>query len=194
MTNITSLIKDKTDIIFDLDETISTLLIDWSEFKAGMLARLTEKYPNIGSELNLDISAIDIANQVIEIYEREAKDLISEFAKKYEAEYYSGHQVNQLLVNFIKNNHDKYNLYLWTNNQRPVADLVLEDIGIDNYFDLTVTASDTLFYKPNIEGFGIIKKVNNSQNDSFIMIGDSRHDMLAAKNSQIEFINVRDLV
>lgn len=193
MKNLKKALGNKQDIIFDLDETITSLLIDWSDFKQGVILMLNKHFPDVDKVIDRNLREIDVANQVIEAYGKVAKDLINRFAQQYEKDYYLGHQVNSQLLKFINSNQDQYNLYLWTNNQRPLTDIVLEDLGILNLFKKTVSATDTLFYKPHIEGFNLIWADSSKNIENFIMIGDSKFDRLAAENAQIDFINVRDI-
>jgi HAD superfamily hydrolase (TIGR01549 family) len=193
MKNLKKISKNKQDIIFDLDDTITSLLIDWSDFKPGMIVMLGNYFPDLDQIIDKSLREIDIANQVIEAYGKVAKDLINQFAQQYEKDYYLGHRVNSELLNFINSNQDKYNLYLWTNNQRPLTDIVLEDLGILNLFKKTVCATDTIYYKPYIEGFNLIWADSSKNKKNFLMIGDSKFDRLAAENAEIDFINVRDI-
>ncbi|NCN03705.1 MAG: HAD family hydrolase [Candidatus Pacebacteria bacterium] len=193
MKNLKNSLVNKQDIVFDLDQTITTLLIDWSDFKLGLIPMLIKHFPDVNQVIDKNSREIDIANQVIEAYGKVAKDLINQFAQQYEKEYYHGHRVNYELLKFINSNQDKYNLYLWTNNQRPLTNIVLEELGILGLFKKTVSSTDTLFYKPHIEGFNLIWADSTKDKRNFLMIGDSKYDRIAAQNAQINFINVRDI-
>lgn len=194
MNKLEDLLKDKTDIIFDLDETISTLLIDWSQYKVRFLEKIQHSFPNVHEVADLDLSPIDIANQLIEFYGKEIKVLIDDFSLEYEREFYRGHNDNSLLTEYLLGPVEEKNIYLWTNNQRETAERVLTELELLGVFKDVVTASDTLFLKPHLEGFQRIWAQSSGKISQMIMIGDSRHDQLAAKNAQIEFINVRNLI
>lgn len=192
MDNFQQKLINKRELIFDLDETICTLLIDWSEYKLGMIGKLLETFVDLENTIDADMRSIDIANLVIDIYGRKAKDLINRYSQDYEEKYYFGYEVNQQLVEFIQSNNHLYNMYVWTNNQKPISYLVLKDLNIYHLFKKVVSATDTLFYKPHQEGFKLIKQLTESDLSQFLMIGDSKFDNLAAQNSFIDFFNIRD--
>ena len=194
MNKLDDILKDKTDIIFDLDETISTLLIDWSQYKVRFLEKVKESFPDIHEVADLDLSPIDIANQLIEVYGKKIKAIINNFSLEYEKEFYRGHEDNILLTEYLLGPLGERNIYLWTNNQRATAEIVLKELKLLGVFKDVVTASDTLFLKPNIEGFKRIWAQSSRELSQMIMIGDSQHDQMAAENAQIEFINVRNLI
>lgn len=66
----------------------------------------------------------------------------------------------------------------------------LEKFSLSKYFNIVISKYDVKNSKPNPEG--ILKAMNflNSNTENTLFVGDSRHDLLAAKNAGLPFVLV----
>ncbi|MCA9385090.1 HAD family hydrolase [Candidatus Dojkabacteria bacterium] len=72
-----------------------------------------------------------------------------------------------------------------TTNRRKIIERHMHHLGIQSLFDIVITADDCSRHKPHPDP--ILKALDtlNSPGDKTLMIGDSQHDILAAKNAGI---------
>lgn len=66
----------------------------------------------------------------------------------------------------------------------------LEKFGLSKYFSLVLSKYDVENSKPNPEGLLKAMKALDSNTGNTIFVGDSRHDLLAAKNAGVPFVLV----
>ena len=66
----------------------------------------------------------------------------------------------------------------------------LEKFGLDKYFDVVITADDTEKHKPDPEPVYIALEKLGSKAEESIIIGDTRFDILCAKNAGLKSVLV----
>ncbi len=66
----------------------------------------------------------------------------------------------------------------------------LEKYGLDKYFDVVITADDTTKHKPDPEPINIALERLNSRPKDSIMLGDSKFDILCARNAGVTSVLV----
>ncbi len=183
--NLTS----KKYLIFDFDRTIDTLIIDWSRSREGWL--------NLAKELTGDNSLMIMGNpyvfqaEIIDRVGQPAIEAFQTFTKNYEQQNYASHEPNMRLVQFIQDNQDRYQFFLWTSNHGEVIKPILQDLGLDQSFRQIITRDLVDYPKPRSAGFDLIFVPGTNKKD-YLMIGDSENDQLAAEAAGIDFINVVD--
>jgi len=178
--------EKKKHLIFDFDETIATLKIDWSDWHPKM-AQIFKKFDKtyIYNKKNVNWLTCVIFTKK---YGKRIRDEIVTFHNQYEKEKLKGYVVNNKLVDYIKKNTYQKN-YLITNNTRHTILPILEEIGIKNRFGKIVTLDDLLYCKPHPEG--ILKIIDkNIPLSDYAVIGDSKNDESVAKSVGVDFIKI----
>ena len=85
----------KKHIIFDLDETLSTLHINWSGFRDAFWKHVGEFDRDIAMEqVNSKGRAIHLYNAVIQKHGKSGKKLVDTFCEAWERDNYDGYSVN----------------------------------------------------------------------------------------------------
>ncbi len=95
-------------------------------------------------------------------------------------------RVKQMLRRIRKNN----TVALATSSSKRFVDLVLNNLGLRDYFDCVVTASDVKRCKPDPEIIDKIVKRFKAKKEDTIFIGDTIFDYKTAKNAGVKFIGV----
>lgn len=179
----------KKYLIFDLDETLARLNIDWStvrrdifDFIAAFDEPLTKTVPFISN------AGITLSNLAAKKHGKDMAKKIRTFIEEYELSHYKDYTVNLPLLEFIRSNRQMYTYYLWTSNgRRTIQDFLTKESLF--LFSKMVTQNDVSLIKPEIEGFSLLYIPGTSLSE-YIMIGDSKSDENAAKNTGIDFFRV----
>jgi phosphoglycolate phosphatase len=79
---------------------------------------------------------------------------------------------------------------IWTNNDRVVADFVLQRFGLLPHLDLVVTRDDVTALKPDPDGLRVVRE-RWPEAPHIVMVGDAWVDGLAAQAGGIPFIAYR---
>lgn len=192
--NAINKIKHYRYIIFDFDETIATLNIDWSSWYRG-IENIFRKYDisymgTLGSQ-----SEQEIQNVYIQKYGETIRFDLLEFVKDYEKKNSKGIiPITRTLKLLNQIDSNRSNLYIWSSNSSSTISKYLSELGVYDKFAKIVSRDDVYYIKPKTDGFNIISGTLANQNKSdFIFIGDSDADIGAAKEIGIEFLNVADI-
>jgi HAD superfamily hydrolase (TIGR01549 family) len=179
-------IKDR--FIFDFDDTIAKLLIDWKGWHSGVakIIREFDKDFQVNPE-NLKMHFLQ--NDLFRKYGKACRDQIAAFSEEYEMKYATGVAPNPDVINIIQNI-TRGDLFVWSSNSRKTVEKYLKELGILNRFTNIVTRDDVFYLKPDTEGFSKIK--NSSPLSSYVFFGDSIFDEKAAETIGIDFVNVKD--
>lgn len=178
----------KTHLIFDLDETLAKLNIDWSSYRKG----IWDTVATFDKPLTEDVPfepwmSLTLINRAVEKHGETAKKTISSFITTYETSHYHGYTPNIPLLSFIQENKDVYSFFIWTNNSTAVIQDFLVKEHLCNMFKKMVSRDIVSYVKPDPDGFSYIRdpRVPLSQ---YLFIGDNpRTDQLAAQNAGIDF-------
>jgi len=79
---------------------------------------------------------------------------------------------------------------LWTNNDRVVADFVLERFALLDHLDLVVTRDDVVHLKPDPDGLRVVR-ARWPEAERVVVVGDSWVDGVAATAGGVPFIAYR---
>lgn len=79
---------------------------------------------------------------------------------------------------------------IWTNNNRTVADFVLERLGLAPYFDLVVTRDDVRSIKPDPEGLRLVR-ARWPAAERMVVVGDAWIEGAAAAMLGVPFVAYR---
>lgn len=176
-------IKDKIYLVFDFDLTIAKMKIDWSGWHKGMLEVYLRFDPHCSYSYGKDPH--NFYNNMVQKYGITLVKAVRKFNENYEKLHTKGFTASQYLVDFIMSLKGK-KLYIYSSNSRKTIEAGLKELGIFGYFQQIISRDETNYLKPNPEGLNLIAGFNQNK-ASFIMIGDSSSDELAAKGAGIDF-------
>jgi len=179
--------RSKNHIIFDFDNTIVSLQIDWSRWFEGIepeLKGLDEEIFDAKREGKINLSQLQ--NLYVEKFGDSVRDKIIAHNQKFEKTA-NGYEINQKIIEDIRAL--KAHKYLWTSNTRSTVVPILNELGLIDSFEKMITRSDVSFVKPEIEGFEFIYDPEIAK-DEYLLVGDSGSDEKAASKAGIDFYKV----
>lgn len=177
-------------VIFDLDETLARVEVPWEEWNRWLvedfpdddlkpLFRETfarERYVP-GTVLNQQLARVDM------------KEFIRR-ATEYEEAHYQGHTPNERLAALVPQlSNAGLRFYLWTNNTRPTAERILEEMGIAEHFQGLVTRTEVEYTKPSSDGWRHIHDGLRPLSE-YLFVGDGENDRLVAEAIGIDFFYI----
>ena len=179
-------LEKKKVIIFDFDETIITLDVRWRDLTREITKIIKEKY-------DIEISYMHPLSIVMdEIYRKAGKNAVKDYLPlqtKYESENIQNTKPHKKVIEFIRNNKDRFAFAIWSGNTLETIQKVLDMFGITDCFSVIVCRSDLAEIKPAKEGFLKIQKALGYERREYIMIGNAeREDFGASVNAGIEFM------
>lgn len=125
----------------------------WDEWVEGIKAIITEKDPDLWAEYETGKRIIsETTNEFIKKFGIEAKEKMNAFTEKFEINRLQGIRPNTELIEFIKENKDGYEMYVWSSNSEKVIKKVLKEVGLDNHFKTIVSRDHVAYLKPNPSG------------------------------------------
>ncbi|MDI6766628.1 MAG: HAD-IA family hydrolase [Bacteroidota bacterium] len=77
-------------------------------------------------------------------------------------------------------------LAIFTGKGKRTALIILEKIGIKNYFDMIITGSDVINYKPSADGIHKVMTRFGLEHEQVLMVGDSVADVKAAHEAGVK--------
>lgn len=177
-------------VIFDFDETLATIIMDWSPWYEGV-AKIVQKYqPSFDNANNLHMQSV---SEFINQYGQSFRDEYVNFEIDLENKNYQSYKIIQktldLLQEFYKQNK---NLYLLTSNSKVTVLPILEELKIADYFTKIVTLDDVRNFKPSPIPFESIYVEGNNKKQ-YLMVGDSVSDKGFAQNAGIDYLDVDDI-
>ena len=178
--------NQKREVIFDFDETISTLFIDWAEWDKAV-GQLLQKYDPAFIPLGM-IEAVQ-QNMFIQRFGKKFRDDLLHTTYKHERKLVSSHRVNPVALALIEKAQSVANLYIWTSNHLETIYHILQELNLNNAFKRIIARGDVMFIKPDPEGFYLLFDEANPKS-AYLLIGDSKKDEEAAKSAGIGFLNI----
>lgn len=182
--------KGKKQVIFDFDETITTLLIDWSYWHKDVCELFTQYDKNPVKYEQKKFNTLQ--NEYIARYGTKLKDELIDINYEVEKNYFSGHIPSSLTLSLLSLTKKIANIHMWTSNDRRTVTPIIKELGIENLFDKIISRNDVNFVKPDPYGFYLIYNNVNPKSD-YLLIGDSDADKMAAQNANIDFINIKEI-
>lgn len=176
-------------IIFDFDETLATLIVDWPIWHQQIITVMKKHEPNFDESTQLNMYAI---HQYINKYGKAFRDDFVNFEIAFEQKYYRSYELIEKSFLLLKElYYQKKFLYLLTSNCREIVLPILKELNIDSYFAKIVTINDVENLKPTVEPFKLIAE-ESADKSEYLMIGDSHSDRGFAKNVEIAYLDVKD--
>jgi phosphoglycolate phosphatase len=179
--------KEKKHIIFDFDETLCTLLIDWEPWRKDF-QKLFFSYGDKAEEKGFAL----MQNKYIEKYGEEMREKILDINYQNEKKFYNGYAPHKEILSFLPELHDLFQLYIWTSNDKRTVMPIFSSLKIEKFFKKIITRNDVKFIKPEPDGFFLINE-NKYPKSEYLLIGDSESDSSAAESAGIDFINIAEL-
>lgn len=176
----------KKNLIFDFDETLFTLELPWHLYLDGLVERIQT---NLEPKLHEERGIVALEHQVVKKHGEQAKQLINQWAAIFEKEHLVGVTEHHSLTNFVREQHDQYQIFLWTSNMQSTVRPILKHEGLLDFFEKLVAKDDVRMIKPDPDGFSLIRSEDEPL-ENFLMIGDSDNDEGAAKAAGIDFFRV----
>lgn len=191
--------KEKELIIFDFDGTLINSIPDLALAVNSMLSHYhlpqieIEKVASFvgnGAE-KLVIRALSLATQdekrVAEIFDEAFQVYLSAYQEVSCKETYTYPGVVETLA-FL---HQKgYKMAICTNKPYRFIETILEGLSIKQYFTLWIGEDSIPDKKPSAEPLFYLAKEMNTPIEKCLMVGDSKNDILAAKNAGMESVGV----
>ncbi len=81
-------------------------------------------------------------------------------------------------------------LGIYTSGYRLRTDMILDMIGIREYFDEVICGEEVTHPKPHEEGILTLAKKMNVKPSEVIMVGDAEHDILSGKNAGVVTVGI----
>ena len=172
----------KKVLIFDFDETITMIDMDWSQYYAQM-AKVYEQFDS--SRQHPVFHSYDSYNDFVVEHGEEAVKLIQAANREYEQKMNRGFIPNHELIELIKNA-SGFELFVYSSNSRATVERGLIELGIKDYFEQIVSRDEVAYIKPNPEGFLLIYDPDIPKKD-YLMIGNSSADQGMAEAVGIDF-------
>ena len=182
-------------IIFDLDGTLIHSLPDMSiamnktlkHFKLRTLSE--EKLQEFVGEGMLKLSENVLKFSGADL------DLIDNFFSMYRKEYSENPYNLTTLMPGVKDSlkyllDKNVHINICTNKRQHVAEKILKLMNLSDNFDFIVGANENVPLKPHRQMIDFICNQYNSNENEFIMVGDTNVDIMAAKNAGISSIIV----
>jgi FMN phosphatase YigB (HAD superfamily) len=179
------------NLIFDLDQTITHLLLPWDEWKQQLLVELSpQQREQIRDKLWAErLTWAPAINALIEQDRALGKKLI-DISRDFEARHPNHTPYPALVAALPGLKKSGHQLLLWTNNNRPTAKRVLTELGVLDLFSKLVTREDSVFIKPHLAAWHLIKQ-DDQPLSSYLYIGDSQNDRRAAGAASIDFFQIK---
>lgn len=175
-------------VIFDFDETLVTLNLDWSVYMSSLIGEMSKIDPEITSKYSPAKLDHNLANDMIRRYGSKAREIDLQISEDFEQNKLEGYEVHKDIFDQIKNNTGKFKFYIWSTNTKPRIESILKEIGMFNLFTGIITKNDVELTKPFPDGFYKINEIENLERKDYMFIGNNpQTDELAASSCGIEF-------
>jgi FMN phosphatase YigB (HAD superfamily) len=174
-------------IIFDFDETLATLQIDWTGWYEG-ISKIILKYEP-GIELPGIISHT-LFNNYVKKYGESIRRELWQFSAEFELSANKGIIPNKKAIQLLRSIPKNKHIYLFSSNSRKIILQSLKYLDIEEKFDKIITRDEVDFIKPDTHGFTLIYD-GQTPLSQYIMIGDSSSDSGLARNAGIKYLDVK---
>lgn len=186
-------LEKKTDLIFDFDGTIFKL--DWTHgepldvYRSRIWDMIGEIDPELPAKFDKGSVSYNLTDEAIRLHGERAKKRIFHFYEEKEKTLIPKAEPIPEMIDFLKDNYDKYNFHIWSSNVVNTINTLLEGHNLLSYFEKIIGRDSVDFAKPHPGGFDQIYK--GDDRSKYLMIGDSEFsDGGAAQNVGIDFYQV----
>lgn len=178
------------NIIFDYDNTIAKIPIDWLKLRIEYKIFLKRNFPQINLSKCLRVDEME--SNAISMYP-EMFDLIFSIRQKVENLHKGMHIPLYRTISLIEELENN-TLIIISNNFRQTVYFGLRQLGIKDKFKTVIGIDQSRNPKPSTNAWRVLSNEMNISSHSTIFIGDSCNtDKLFANNIGIPFFHVNDL-
>jgi len=182
--------QKKTHIVFDFDETILELLLPW-DIWFSKIQTILDRYDKtiLQDYKDKKILISEAQNKAFRLGGDSARKEINKYTEEFESTKLQGVRLNNELIEFIKQNSERYSFSIWSSNSRAVIDKVLAEQSMVDYFKTIVSRDSSEFLKPDPSGF---KNLHDGKTpmSNYLFVGDSSNDERAAKALGMDYLKV----
>lgn len=182
--------KSYTHYIFDLDQTILTLHIDWDAWLTVIEKTLREY--GVTYTYTSDRQTFAALNDLMMREGEQVRLEINQRIRDAEVEHLHGYTPISHCISFLKFLPADTHRFIWTSNALDTAQKALRDNNLIYYFEKIAARDNVPYSKPDPSGFEYLYDVTVPKSQ-YVMIGDSENDEEAAQNAGIDFLNVSRL-
>ena len=180
-------LSDFEHLIFDYDNTIAKVPIDWKVARANFRKFLIEKFQGI--ELKQDIRVDEMESIAISMYPNQ-KDEIFSFRYLLEKSLDGRHEPIIDTITLLRN-YEQGPFHIISNNLKSTVCSGLIQFKIRHLFDIIIGVDDAECPKPSTKAWDILLSSKKINHKSCLFIGDSKAtDEKFAQRVGIPFINV----
>lgn len=175
-------------IIFDLDETLMHLLVDWDKAKEEIIDYAKKRKLNFDSELHI----IPLSMQIS--INEEIKREVDTIWRKFEKETIENKRIKLYpeANKFVKELHSKgYILAIASNNCHASIEEALRFANLREYFSYIIGRDDVRNTKPAPDMLFKILDHFKVKSDEVLFFGDSENDFKAAKAAGIRVVIIQ---
>ena len=185
-------------VIFDLDDTLLTSQIDFSEMKIKMIEYLERRLP-LPVELNKNRLTYEIIQYAVESLNelglcdcipkvvRELDGIMSETEMKY---VFNAQLIDGATQTLGRIKSVGMRIGILTRSCRKYADEVLKTTGLSTFVDVVAARDDCENPKPDPSQVYWLMDKMGVESDQVLMIGDHPTDLVCARNAGIAFVGV----
>lgn len=182
---------DKKVIIFDFDETLVTMELDWNIYMGQLIEEMSKLDSKIAEKYSPDKLDHNLSNEMIIKHGSRARDIDIKISEDFEMNHLKSYSVHQEFFDIIEELHNDKIFYIWSTNTTKRIQTILEEIDRAELFKDIVSKNKVELTKPYPDGFYIIDEVEKLQRKDYMFIGNSQEtDKLAAASSGLEFVLV----
>ena len=176
-------------LIFDLDQTLAHLHLPWAEW-VRQVSAISPRISQAEFESNLahpDAVSGKVQNQLLHRHP-ELYDRYITITTDFETKYFS-YTPNHPLIAALPRLAAVADLSLWTSNVRATVDRTLSELDLTDTFARIATREDVFYGKPDPEGWRQLA-LRGEPLSSYLFIGDSPNDQLAAQAIGIRYYHI----
>lgn len=176
-------------VIFDFDQTIATIKIDWQKWNIEAMKIVNKFEPDFAKQLAFVNAQAE--NELIKRHGDKFLKQFSDFSGKFEMENMTGIDVNPKAILAI-NSISSQKIHIWSSNSKATLKKLLKELNLHSRVSTVVSRDEVTYKKPHPHGFDFIYD-QVTPREKYLMIGDSWKDEHAAKAAGIKFMHVDKL-
>lgn len=182
--------EHKQHIIFDFDETLCTLHIDWKKWGDDLEVCIRAYDPNFSMTKVNGLARMQ--NAYVKKFGKTFRDELVAFNSDAEKKYYSGYSIVPHALDLLHIATRHADVHIWTSNDTSTILPILHELNINHLFKTIVGRNDVAYIKPDPEGFSHIYAPEENIS-SYLFVGDSTADRDAAASAGIAFIPIQEI-